>query len=390
MNKASLKKNILLISFVFSPNIGGVESHLDDLTNYMSKKGHAVTVITYKPLITKEDIPFWEKRNNITIIRIPWFHPNIFNKLERIPFIETLYLVPPIFFYSFFYILTHFRSIDVLQVHGFNMAIVGSILSVIFRKQLVINTHVSFYFQKESLYARILALFLRQARFILVLTKESREELIKIGIAEQKVLVYHQWIDEKTFSPKDKIKSCEILKLDKTKFNVLFVGRFSPAKGLSLLIEAASLLPKDFQVVFVGSGPLASFIQENAKRIPSIVFRGRVSYKDLPYYYSAADVVVIPSTPATQTYSEGIPRVMIEAYRCGTPVIATKVGGIKEHVSSKTGKFVKAKHADIANTLKDLFKQQSMLKKMGENAYDYAVFEFSFSKNAEIIEKSLL
>lgn len=389
MKHVQYKKSILLLTFVFSPNIGGVESHLDDLTNYLTQN-HTVTVITYKPLGWKEKIPLKETKKNLTIIRIPWFHPAIFNTLEKIPFVQILYLVPPILMFSFFYLLTHYRQIDILQVHGFNMAIVGSILSKILEKPLVVNTHVSFYFQKGSRYATILRYFLQQARYILVLTKESKRELKNIGIGNEKLIVYHQWIDEKTFNPKNKSNSRKKLKLDTEKFIVLFVGRFSPVKGISILVNAATKLHKNVQIIFVGSGPLASLIQEKSKETPVIRFVGKVPYEDLPFYYSAADTVIIPSTPATKTYSEGIPRVMIEAYRCGTPVIATKVGGVAEHVSQKTGVFIQPTSADIAKTINNLSNNKHQLVTLGKNATAYAYQEFGKLNNARIIEKSLL
>ena len=387
--KNASRKRILILTFIFSPNIGGVESHLDDLTKYLSKY-HAVTVITYKPLRHTENIPFIERKKNLNIIRIPWFHPALFNFLEKFPFIQVLYLVPPIFIYSLWYLVKNARNIDVLQVHGFNMAIVGALLSKIFRKPLVVNTHVSFYFEKESFYVRLLRFFLNQARSILVLTNQSKDELAKIGIPKQKITVYHQWIDEKTFNPKDKFKSRKKLKLDTEKLIILFVGRFSPVKGISILVNAASKLDKKVQLVFIGSGPLAGLIQEKDKETPTIKFVGKVSYGDLPFYYSAADIVIIPSTPATKTYSEGIPRVMIEAYRCRTPVIATKVGGVAEHVSPKTGIFIEPSSVDIAKIINALSTDRQRLVMLGKNAAAYAHQEFGLLSNARIIEGSLL
>lgn len=381
--------NILLISFVFSPNIGGVESHLDDLTKYLTEKGHHIVVLTYQPLMSNETTPFIENRENIEIRRLPWIK-FLFTKLEKLPILEIIYLVPPILLYTLYYLLLHGKKIDVIQAHGFNMAIVGAIAGALFRKRLTVNTHVSFYFQKGSLYARSIKLFLNQAAKILVLTNEAKDELVKIGIDKKRLTIYHQWVDTNLFSSKNKRLARERCHLPQAAFIIFFAGRFILAKGISVLLRAARQFPKDVLLVFAGSGELRVFIEEEAKRNPAIRFVGQVDYKDLPYYYSASDLCIIPSIPVTSTYSEGIPRVLIESFTCGTPVIATKTGGIKELVNDRIGFFVSPKSESIATLINKLSHQQKKLLNMRKACVAYAKDQFGPAKNAAIIERSLL
>lgn len=383
-------RNILLISFVFSPNVGGVESHLDDLCTFLISRDYKVTIITYKPLDAKEHIPYIEKKKNLEIRRISWFSPKVFNKLEKLPFFEILYLVPPILFYSIWFLILNKRKIDVIQVHGFNMAIVGGILSFLFGKKLVVNTHVSFYFEEKSLYAKILKVFLSQAEKILVLTKEAKKELKKIGIKSRKVVIYRQWIDDKTFKQKDKTASRKKLKLSSDKFIALFIGRLAPAKGVGILLEAVKKISDNIQLIIVGSGPLKNKIEKLAIRNKNIYFAGKVPFEDLPYYYSAADLTIIPSTPTTKTYSEGIPRVMIESFSCGTPVAATKTGGIKEHINKNNGFIINPDNLSIVDELNKLSRRRKKILQMGKKCIKYAQREFGLLKNAKIIEESIL
>lgn len=384
------KKNILLISFVFSPNIGGVESHLDELCSFLVNKGHAITVVTYKPIITNEKAPFKEKKKGITIYRIPWLRMNLFNRLEKIPVLEFLYIVPGILFFSFFYILINTRKIDVLQVHGFNMAFVGAVLHMLFRKKLVINTHVSFYFPKKSLYSQILSRVLNFADSILVLTKRAKKELIKIGISPKKIIVYHQWINEALFNSKNQIQSREKFNLPKNSFIVSFTGRFVPAKGVNLLLQAAKKVQADVVFTFVGSGPLLSVIKEESTYNKRIKYIGKISQKDLPYYYCAADVCIIPSFQATSTYAEGIPRVFIESLQCGTPVVVTQTGGVEELINKNIGYTIQPSVTSISQTIEGLYKKKKFLTKMKLACKEFAQKEFGFTSNAKIIEKSLL
>jgi D-inositol-3-phosphate glycosyltransferase len=120
------------------------------------------------------------------------------------------------------------------------------------------------------------------------------------------------------------------------------VGRIEPLKGVDTLIQAIALLRqrKDLDqhccigVSIIGGEPDASPENQSAemKRLQQlsseqglddlVTFLGRRGQETLPYFYSAADVVVMPS------YYESFGMVALEAMACGTPVIVTQVGGL--------------------------------------------------------------
>lgn len=384
------KLSILLLSFIFSPNIGGVESHLDDLVSFLTNQGHFVSVITYQPLLLEENTLPFEKKKNLEIRRVSWLKFNLFNRLEPFPVFQILYLVPVIFIYTFFYLLKNYKKIDIIQTHGFNMAIVGFLLSILFRKPFTVNTHVSFYFNKNSLYAKTLVFILNKAKSVLVLTRESKKELIKIGVKEEQVIVYHQWIDSKLFSPKDKNVVRKKYKISEKDFLVLFTGRLIAAKGIPLLVEAAKKVKKGIIFAIVGSGELRSNIEEASRKFSAIKFIGRVEREELPYLYSAADICIFPSNQVTKTYAEGIPRVMIEALTCGTPLIATKTGGVGEVITDDVGFFIKPDSASIVQIVNMLSLKKNELVHMRKKCISHAKKEFGMTANAKIIENSLL
>lgn len=108
---------------------------------------------------------------------------------------------------------------------------------------------------------------------------------------------------------------------------VLFVGRLSRNKGLDVLAEAAARLPEDVRVLVVGDGPLRDFVA----RSPRLEHAGHVSESELGRLYAQASVLAVPSR------SDGMPTVILEAFACGTPVVATDVGAIPELVTGATG-----------------------------------------------------
>src|SRR5579859_4644230 len=85
--------NILQLTAHFSPNVGGVETHLTDLVHVLTKRNNTVFVLTYRPLVTKASWKMYEKRKRLEIFRFPWF-AGYFYALVDNPIVEFLYLVP--------------------------------------------------------------------------------------------------------------------------------------------------------------------------------------------------------------------------------------------------------------------------------------------------------
>ena len=383
------KLHILLLSFVYSPNLGGVETHLDDLVSYLTQRHYYVSVITYQPLLSNKNAPIIEKRKNAEIHRLPWFKFNLFHKLEKIPVLEVLYLVPVIALYSIYFILRYRKKVDVIQTHGFNMAIVGALLAALFRIPFTVNTHVCFAFQKTSVYARLLRTVLNASRNILVLTSSAKKELVKIGVRPPKISVYHYWVDQ-VFRPLDQRSSRRQLGWREHDRVVLFVGRLIKAKGIDILLRASGKFGKNTRLVIIGSGPLSQVVHEYASKNRAIQYVGEKSTKELPLYYAAADICIIPSAPPHGAYTEGIPRVMIESFSCGTPVIATHMGGLKDYVSPSVGRIVAATASSIARAIHDVTSDTSLLSHMRMSCVALSRSAFSRAVNAEIIEDSLV
>jgi glycosyltransferase involved in cell wall biosynthesis len=108
---------------------------------------------------------------------------------------------------------------------------------------------------------------------------------------------------------------------------ILFVGRLFPNKGLDVLARAAKELPPDVRVLVVGDGPLRATVD----RVPQLELAGPVTDDELRRLYARASVLAVPSR------SDGMPTVILEAFACGTPAVATDVGAISELVSEDTG-----------------------------------------------------
>lgn len=378
--KKNPKKGILIISPFFSPNVGGVETHLDDLVNYLGSIGYNVYVSTYKPLTTKAKTKFIEKRENIKIYRFPWVGYDIFNKLEKYPLLEFLYLFPGIFFNSLFILMFKNRLIDVIHSHGIVSSFVARIFKILYKKRIVSSLHAIYNFKKYSLFTLSVEFILSGFDKVITLSKQSRNQLVDIGISEDKVEIYRYWVNQKKFTPIDKGVCKTKLNL-KDKFVVLFVGRFIEIKGMDILLDIAKIFPK-ISFVFIGDGPLADKIKVESKTKNNVIFIGKVENKNLPVYYNASDLLCVPSK-----YEEGFGRVILEAVSCGLPVVGTNRGGVPEAVNNEVSVLVEPTKENIKNAIEDLYYNRDKLEILRNNCRNYALKHFSIS-NAKIIEES--
>jgi glycosyltransferase involved in cell wall biosynthesis len=376
--------NILIIVPTFRPNIGGVESYLDDLCDHLVKKEHNVHVVTYQPLTTRARGLKFEKNGRLEIHRITWFGHNWFHKLEPYPVLEFLYLTPWLFMHTFFFMMKNHRKINCLHAQGLNAAFIARFLAKIFKKRAVMSTCAVYNFKQGSLFARVTRWTLHGFDKILALADFSKRELVSIGVPSDKIATYYLWIDQEAYRPADKEKTKGDLGFQ-GRFMVLFVGRFIKIKGVEILLETAKKSIVDAYFYFIGdNGPLLETVEKATQEFKNIILVKEIRGRQLIPYYQAADLLVVPSQ-----YEEAFGKVIIEALSCGTPVIGAHKGAIPDILKPSVGRVVEPTVASIKREVEFFFNKPDALRRLTEGCRQYALGSFS-SKNAEIIEKSYL
>lgn len=145
---------------------------------------------------------------------------------------------------------------------------------------------------------------------VIAVSTYNKNELLELNVVEEeKIGVFPNGYRPERFYPRDKNKSREMFGLPKDKFIVSFVGSFDHRKGIERLIEAVEGLD-DVYVICAGKGELTP----NSDRC---LYQGPVDHKDLPYFYSASDIFVLP------TLNEGCSNAIIEAMACGLPIVSS-------------------------------------------------------------------
>lgn len=201
----------------------------------------------------------------------------------------------------------------------------------------------------------------------------------------RKVTVIPPGVDTSHFYPIPADEARQFIGLASDARMILFVGRIEPLKGVATLIQAVACLRlKDLKepvhLAVIGGDPEAGAddISEEMIRLQKlcddltvgkmVVFLGKRGQDTLPYYYSAAEVVVMPS------YYESFGMVALEAMACGTPVIASQVGGLAFLVQDGvTGYTVPTEdHIALCERLTSLLGDEILRRKMGNNAVENA------------------
>lgn len=206
-------------------------------------------------------------------------------------------------------------------------------------------------------------------------------------IDTHKVEVIPPGVDLCHFYPIPPDEAKEFIGVPPSECMLLFVGRIEPLKGIDTLIKAIAILrSKGIYVCLsvIGGDPDQSpesthnemarleAMRDEASVSDLVTFLGKRSQDTLPYYYSSAEVVVMPS------YYESFGMVALEAMACGTPVVASQVGGLAFLVrDGETGFTVPADDPQsLADRLALILKDPELRRTLGENAaataQDYA------------------
>ena len=367
-----MKNNLLHLTPFYHPNIGGVETHLTDLVSTLDPQKYRQLILTYSP-ITTPNTKFKKTEKigqNIIIRRFNWIGGNLFHKLEKHPLLNTLYLTPYLLIRSILYILYHQPKIDLIHAHGLNSALIGLILKKIFKiKKLIVSIYSSYDNVPVSpVSQKLIKYILTSAQAVLTQSDSSVKQFKKLGL--NNVHRYYHWIDLKRFSPLTKNRQ----------FTLLFVGRMIPQKGAYLLAKIANKFPQiNFQ--FIGRGP--DYLKIKKLKQKNIKLLSNIDYSKLPHFYQKSHLLIIPSQ-----YQEGWGRVAMESLACGTPVIASNLGGLTELLDSSVSLLIKPTAKNLSLAINKILNQPDLYQKLQKNSRPYALKHFS-SKNIKYITKHL-
>lgn len=176
---------------------------------------------------------------------------------------------------------------------------------------------------------RCVSRVLRSADAVVTVSRDLRSKIAELAVPRGNILMWRRGVDER-FTRGDRTACRRRLGIDPDARVLLWVGRLVPVKGLEVLIDACQIARARgaaFQLRLIGDGPLRRSLEADreARGLTDVIsFDGARPHEELPDWYRAANLTILPS------WSEGLPNVLRESQACGTPFIASRVGGIPE------------------------------------------------------------
>jgi D-inositol-3-phosphate glycosyltransferase len=205
------------------------------------------------------------------------------------------------------------------------------------------------------------------------------------GADMKKVVVIPPGVDLDRFSPIPKALAKQHIGIPADHRNILFAGRIEPLKGVDTLLRAIALIQQrqpeaveNVCVAIIGGDPWADNPDDEMRRLQEmrrqlgvsdmVTFLGAKDQDVLPYYYAAAEMVVMPS------HYESFGMVALEAMAMGTPVIASEVGGLAFLVKDNVNGFhVPSRDPEaLAERIFTLLQDQPCRERLGDQALAYA------------------
>jgi glycosyltransferase involved in cell wall biosynthesis len=333
------KNGLCIVTHTFLPHVGGIEKVVNEQSKRLRHKNFSLMVVTNrigtpaKYVVDGVPVECYESLNTGFRLGIPYSIPTV---------------------NSFPTFLKAVNSSKIIHAHGhpYLTSLTAGKLAKIYGKPFVLTQHNT-YIEYNNLFDEVENLNdltvgkqnLNNADKIIAVSEATKEYVLRLGAKPKKVKVIHNGVDLEKFkpNPKRRLEMRRKLGISLDAVVVLTVRRLVYKNGVDTLIEGANVaVKKNPKIVFlaVGKGPDMESVRLQIKDLNmegNFKLAGFVSDEDLPSYYNAADLFVLPSKSG-----EGLPLVALEAMACALPVIATDVGGIREVLLEDFGKLVPA------------------------------------------------
>lgn len=203
----------------------------------------------------------------------------------------------------------------------------------------------------------------------IVFTEFQRELIASAGIPRNKIHI------------KPNGQDCDVIKqpFKHRVDEILFIGRISEEKGVRPMIQAWRKMGRSApKLKLIGEGPIKEELVQ-ASRGLNLEFMGKLDRQSTQAAISRAKLLIVPSV-----WFEGFPMVILEAFASGTPVAASDIGALKEIViNRKNGvRFPPGDPESIAGTVRELWKDNLLLKELSDGAFSTYESRYSEDMNA--------
>jgi glycosyltransferase involved in cell wall biosynthesis len=210
---------------------------------------------------------------------------------------------------------------------------------------------------------------LRHAAAVIATTEELRERAARLA---RRVELIPNGVDVRLFQPLSAERA--------PGRRILYVGRLSPEKNLRTVVEAMASAGAGVTLRLVGSGALRADLDAQARALGAPVeFLGVVEQAKLPAVYTSSDVFVLAS------FTEGHPKVLLEAMACGLPCVASDCAGNRSLITDGETGLLFDPHdpRQLADRLRRVLQDRNLARRMGQAARAMVTERYDLSATVE-------
>jgi glycosyltransferase involved in cell wall biosynthesis len=359
-----------------SSSRGGQELNLVEICRGLSQRGHSISLLYVKEGNLLEKYRGFCDR----LINVDGYELNRKRMAHLFNFLLDIQSIPV-------------RKDSVIFSSRYHDAFFGSTLSLYRNIPLVCYLQLPKTHELSCMHA----IGLKGVKQFVAVSNQTKLDWIKGGFEEKKIAVVYNGTDPELFQPTQNFsvtrKEWDIPEDTRV---ISYIGRLDREKGLETLIKAFALLCKSgFTTRLLIAGKPVSQDEEYQNSLKQLVidlgiencvyFLGHVSHTTSVYQVS--DVTVLPSI-----WSEPFGRTIVESMACGTPVVASRIGGIPEILTGEfqNGLFEPENERDLSTTLKQTMYWRENDPQLGKRCREHVLSKFTIDKMVDGIEKVLL
>lgn len=263
------------------------------------------------------------------------------------------------------------------------------------RRPLVVSLHGSdvFVAERYGVVGQAARQVFKRAAWVTACSDDLRERAIRLGAAGATIETVPYGVDVARFAPNAAARAHTRQRLGIGDAPMVFAaGRLVSKKGFEFLIDAAARLRAafpDVRVVIAGAGDLEAALAERAAPLGQTCrLIGNQPQSEIARLAAAADVVAVPSVHDAEGNVDGLPNVALEALATGTPVVASRVGGLPQAIESGvTGVLVPERDSlALADAIAQLLRDPEARERLGAAARASVSRDFGWSRMAERLE----
>ena len=379
---------------------GGQVIQAIGLAQYFKSRKHNITIISDRSKLISRDSLEYIKSLDIQFIRNKSYNYIFFLRYLSL-FLKTFNLI-------------HSRQFDIIQIFEPHLSgLIGIFFKRIYKIPIIIRMgakyieYYKFKFRKSKFKFKnifvlgIFGVFLKLIERITIRNSNyiiANCEFIKNNILNKN---YLRNLDKIQVIPSGiKIDRNENIKdiqrnIDINFKYILYIGRIEKYKGIDILLDAFEHILNNndsIKLILIGSTEINKLYYKDLKNkiklkglTKKIIFKGTISHSIIFKYLKRSEMLIVPSLKGKYKIEEGLPNVILEAFKMNCPVIASNVGGIHEIIkNNKTGLIYNPSDAkDLYKKIVFLLKNDNLKKKIIKKAKEYLIKERDLKKSSE-------